>query len=168
MESRPIFEIEPSPLDKRLEDASLILLIVFWLVVIQQFLVLPDIIPTHFNAAGIPDDYNSKASLFLLPVIATALYILLTLINRNPHQFNYPLKITPENARWQYTLATRLIRMIKIAIVLTMFLVLLLIVLSANGDTKGLEVWILPAVLTLIFAPIVYYFVQSRRKDQKA
>lgn len=168
MESRPVLEIEPSPFDKILEGASFILLIVFWLVVVQQFLVLPAVIPTHFNAAGVPDDYNDKALLFLLPGIATALYILLTLITRNPHQFNYPLKINPENARRQYKLAMRLIRMIKIAIILSMFLILLHIARSANGNTNGLERWILPILLTLIFSPIIYYFIQSQRKTQKA
>lgn len=63
---------------------------------------LPEIIPTHFDAAGHPNAYGSKATFFLLPGALAALLALFAVLSRYPWAFNYPVRITVENAARQY------------------------------------------------------------------
>jgi Protein of unknown function (DUF1648) len=58
---------------------------------------LPARVPTHFGLSGPPNGFGPKSSLWILPVVATVCYIGLTLVNRFPRAFNYPVKLTDEN-----------------------------------------------------------------------
>jgi uncharacterized membrane protein len=122
---------------------------------------LPDTIPTHFNAAGEADDYGRKASIFGLPVVASLLYIGLTLLNRVPHIFNFPTPVTQDNALPQYTNATRMIRYLKLILVLVFAGISFQTIQQANGETDGLGVWFLPVTLGLIFMPLLYFVIKS-------
>jgi uncharacterized membrane protein len=59
---------------------------------------LPEQIPTHFNSHGEPDDWGSKASIFMFPVIAIFIFVPMYFLSRVPHVFNYLVTITEENA----------------------------------------------------------------------
>lgn len=63
---------------------------------------LPEIIPTHFDAAGHPNAYGTKASFFLLPGVLAFVLALFAVLSRFPWLFNYPVRITGENAARQY------------------------------------------------------------------
>ena len=99
---------------------------------------LPEQIPTHYNINGNPDGFGSKTSLWVLPLVGFVLYVIMTLINRRPENFNYLVKITPENAAVQYTMATRVIRFMK-AFVMLLFAFLVWRTISiVNGEAEGL------------------------------
>lgn len=53
---------------------------------------LPDRIPTHFDLNGRPDNYGSKAVLWLLPAILWAECILFSVLMRFPQVYNMPRK----------------------------------------------------------------------------
>lgn len=53
-------------------------------------------VPLHWNARGEIDSWGDTWTIVLLPVIALALYGLLTLLQRRPQWYNYPCKITDE------------------------------------------------------------------------
>jgi uncharacterized membrane protein len=89
-----------------------------WWLTVSNYYSLPDTIPVHFNAAGKVDNTGGKASILILPVIVTALFAGLTIFTRYPHNFNYPVKITAENAYRQYANAIMLIRILKLVIVI--------------------------------------------------
>lgn len=63
---------------------------------------LPEIIPTHFDAAGHPNAYGAKASFFLLPGVLAFVLALFAVLSRFPWLYNYPVRITDENAARQY------------------------------------------------------------------
>jgi hypothetical protein len=56
---------------------------------------LPDRIPTHFDISGTPNAWGPPSTLWLLPIVGTALYVLITLIAHFPATFNYPVRVTP-------------------------------------------------------------------------
>lgn len=51
-------------------------------------------VPLHWNVRGEIDSWGDTWTIVLLPVIALALYGLLTLLQRWPQWCNYPCKIT--------------------------------------------------------------------------
>lgn len=154
-------------MDKGLEILGWVFIFSFWLLTIVSYPSLPDSIPTHYNGAGEADAFGKKSSVFSLPIIATILFIGLTVLNKYPHLFNYPNKIHPENAREEYTKACRLIRFLKFSIVFIFELIAWQTIRTAKGETNGLGAWFLPVFIGLILFPLFYYAIQSSKSSKQ-
>ena len=161
METRPKINVSLSPLDKILESTGKLLIIIIWGLTLFVFFKLPTIIPTHFNAAGQPDGYGNKLTILVLPIIATLLYFGLTKLNQHPHTFNYINSITEDNAEQQYTIMTRMLRILKIALLIIFSYIILFTYLTTIGFTNGLGVGFLPFTLGVALIPIIFYIRQS-------
>ncbi len=158
---RPKITLIPSTADKLVELLGWLILLTLWGWTFTHYSALPDTIPTHFNAAGEADGFGSKASLIALPIIATLLFIGLTVLNRYPHIFNYPAAITQDNALRLYTLATRMLRYLKLVLVLVFGGIEFMTIQNATGKAAGLGAWFLPLTLVLIFIPLIYFVIKS-------
>ncbi len=158
---RPKITLIPTNADKLVELLGWLILLALWTLTINHYSALPDTIPTHFNAAGEADGFGSKVSIIALPVIASVLFIGLTLLNRYPHSFNYPTAITQDNALRQYTLATRMLRYLKLVLLLVFGGIEFMTIQNATGKAAGLGVWFLPLTLVLVFLPLIYFVVKS-------
>jgi uncharacterized membrane protein len=160
---RPVVRPEMVPLDWLLEALALLGILFFLGFVIYQYPRLPDSIPSHFNGAGKPDDYSGKSSMLFLAGIGIFIYILLSLIALVPHQFNYTIKITPANALKQYTVAIRLIRYLKVAIICLFFYIGYATVRVVGNEDSGLGLWFTPIALGGIFIPVIIYVIVAAR-----
>ncbi len=160
-EERPKLTLIPTTADKLVEVLGWLILLFLWVLTFSHYSSLPETIPTHFNAAGNADGFGSKVSLIALPVIATLLFIGLTVLNRYPHIFNYPTSITQDNALRQYTLATRILRYLKLVLVLVFGGIEFMTIQNATGKGAGLGAWFLPLTLVLVFLPLIYFVVKS-------
>ena len=158
---RPKITPIPTTGDKLVELFGWLILIALWAITIINYSSLPDTIPTHFNAAGEADGFGSKATILSLPVIASLLFIGLTVLNRFPHVFNYPTAITQDNALRLYTLATRMLRYLKLVLVLVFGGIEFMTIQNATGKAAGLGVWFLPLTLVLIFIPLIFFVIKS-------
>lgn len=132
-----------------------------WGITIASYTYLPEIIPVHFNLTGQADAHGSKFVLLFLPVIATLLFIGLTVLNSYPHFFNYPVPITEGNAARQYQNATRMIRTLKLVIVFIFSLCVCLIYRAAKTESGNLAYWFLPVVLAVLLVPMGYYIFRA-------
>lgn len=161
MQQRPNLKLQPTKADRMLTAAGWGILVSIWAFILANYGQLPQTIPTHFNGSGEADDYGGKATIFILPVIATVLFLGMTILNRYPHIFNYPVEITEENALRQYTNATRLINVIKITIVIIFGFIALKDIQIANGQAKTIGAWFLPMILGLTFIPLIFFIARS-------
>ncbi len=164
MEIRPKLKLQLTPIDKGIEILGFLILILHWIWVVVTFTKLPDIIPTHFNARGEVDGFGSKVSILTLPVIATIIYIVLTIINKYPHNFNYLVKITEYNALRQYTNVTKMVRVLKVVVVAVFFLITFETTQVSAEKTNELSVWFLPLILGMTFLPLIYFIAKSFRE----
>lgn len=155
--------MELTVVDKALELVGWLSIVTIWGFTIANYTNLPETIPIHYNGAGEVDGYGGKATILALPLIATLLFVGLTFLNKFPHIFNYPIKITEDNALKQYTNATRLIRLLKLIIVIIFGLIVFKTIQNSNAQADGLGVWFLPVILGLNFIPILFYVVKSIR-----
>lgn len=160
MNSRPRLKIEPTSTDKTLETITWVLLVLFWAFTIYTYTAMPDTVPTHFNAAGEVDKTGSKSSVWILPVIATLTVLLLKLLSRYPHYFNYPITITEQNAAFQYTNALRLFRVLNLTIVIAFFSIAAMTFAVSQGwvNRAGLAFVLLLLLLPLV--PVVYFVMR--------
>jgi uncharacterized membrane protein len=166
MNARPKLTIELTPADRLLEGVSAALLILLWAGTLLFYSRLPEQIPTHFNAAGEADGFGSRQGIFALPAVATIIYIGMTLINRFPHLYNYPMQVTVENAARLYASATRLIRVLKLSVVIIFGSIVFLTYRSALTEAKGLGSWFLPLVLAVTLLPTLVFIVKAFRKPR--
>ena len=166
MEERPKIHLELTTTDKAFELIGWLSIIAVWVLAITNYNNLPDTIPVHFNETGQADGFGGKVNILTLPLIATILFVGLTILNRFPHIFNYPTRITKENALMQYTNATRLIRYLKLTVVFIFGLIAFQTIQHANGKTDGLGLWFLPLTLALIFIPLLYFVTKSFKNRQ--
>jgi len=160
---KPKLKIQKDAWDKRIEFlswASLLILVALPLYFYNQ---LPDEIPMHFDINGNPDRYDGKGSLFIIPGIGVAMFFFLNMINKYPHTFNYLTKITEDNARAQYTNATKINRWLKFVITLMLVVITAGVIMIAIGKTKNHS--IAPAIFFtfIILASVGYYTVKSTK-----
>jgi uncharacterized membrane protein len=161
MESRPRIIPELTIIDKVLEMTGLFLIVLLWLLTIYNFLRLPSSIPLHFSSSGEPDNYGNKATLFLIPFINTVLFILLSYLNKRPHLFNFPVKITPENAQAQYKNAIRLLRVMKLVIGIIFTTIVIVTWTAFQQEYSKPPGWLLPFIFGIIIFPSAFFIIRS-------
>jgi uncharacterized membrane protein len=167
MNQRPRIKLELRQSDKIFELLGWLSVLGIWTLTLYNYVDLPEIIPTHFNARGKADGFGSKSNILSLPIISTALFLGMTLLNRKPYLFNYPSVITEENALEQYTNATRMIRVLKLVIVLIFGIIVLKTIQNVKGNQDGLGAWFLPLTMAMIFIPVFYYLIIAAKGKRK-
>lgn len=153
---RPRIKVPFEAVDIIIEIASITLLILMWCYSIVNYTELPDTIATHFNASGEPDGFGSKNTIWLIPTIATVMYIGLFILNKYPHIHNYMVNITEENALKNYRFSTRVVRIVNFLSALLMAYITYMIVESALGTKLEIGSWFIPVVIGFsILLPII-------------
>ena len=164
---QPKIKIAWTALDISLEILAILALAALWLLLLYFYPKLPNTIPVHFDGAGKIDGYGSKILLLFEPIVASILFFGLTVLNRYPHLFNYLSPITEDNAAYQYRMATRLIRYLKLLIVLLFIFVLWTSIQAVSSQNEGLGLSFLPIFFALVFIPILFVLVKTS-KNKKA
>lgn len=160
---RPKLDLPLSPIELVLETFCGILMGFTFLMTILAWGSLPDKVPTHYGFTGTPDSYGDKGMIWLLPIIGLALYAGMTLVNRYPHIFNYPVTITPENAARQYRLA-RLLMVVMKTVLACLFIYMQWTGLEvARGYSTGFAWFGIPLILVLLFVPLIFYMPAARK-----
>lgn len=163
MQDRPKLKVSLTAADKFYEVLCAAALAALWGVAVYSYANAPDVVPTHFNFAGEADAFGDKQTVFIMPVIGTFLFTVLTLLNNYPYIFNYPVKITPQNALQQYTHATRMIRHLRLAIMLLFIIIESYTYAAATGRAGDFGDWLLPVAAGLVFIPLLWYLVKVFR-----
>jgi uncharacterized membrane protein len=157
-------DIPKEPMDWFLEFIALAAILFMVAYLLSHYGGLPDKIPTHFGPGGQPDAYGPKATIWILPIIAILTFSIFNILNQKPHLFNYPTKITEENAFDQYRFATRMMRFINAAISAFMAYITYGIVQTALGKMSGLNGDYLWYFLLLILSGMIYYLRPNYQK----
>ena len=163
---RPRIKVPFETVDIIVELISITLLILMWGYCIINYFELPDTIATHFNTVGEPDDFGSKQTIWIIPIVASVMYIGLFILNKYPHLHNYMINITDENALKNYRFSTRIVRVVNFLCVLLMTYITYMIVESAFGKQFNLGTWFVPIVIGVsIILPIII-FVYMRKLNK--
>lgn len=161
--TRPKIRPERTKLDFVYESIAIGALLYGVILVFQNWSTLPNTIPTHFNASGVADGWGPKGMIWLLPGISVVMIPFMLLIRRFPWIHNIPIKITEENAEYQYGLIVKLLGFMA-CIVSLLFLTLLYDTIQiAGGGTSLLGGWFVPAVTVPIFGCLIWYFIAAFR-----
>lgn len=128
--------------------ASILYIIVVWG-------KIPDEVPGHFNGAGEVDRWGSKFELFILPFIGLFLWILLGLLEKAPHMYNYPARLNENNVEAFYLSSRKILNELKNYCLIIFAIISIQIVRISLGDAQSLSWWFLPLVIIGIAYPII-------------
>lgn len=157
-------EIQIKSIDKLIELIALIGVILLILLPVIYYNELPNEIPTHFGPDGNADAFSQKRMIWVLPIIGIIIYIGMYWLNKYPHIFNYPQKITEENASKQYQIATRAIRTLNAIISWLLAYLTYASIQTALGNQNGLSPYFAPIFMVILFASIAYFLFVSVKK----
>lgn len=150
--------------DAILEILGLLLVATMIILPLSYYGDMPDTIPTHFNAAGEPDGFGPKSTIWWSIALGAVAFLVLAWLSRQPHRLNYPKKLTPENTPRQYLLASRMLRVMNLQIALIFFYVAYSMLATSLNWAESLGAIFIPAVLVSVFATLIVYLVLALRK----
>ena len=156
-----MLDLPLNPLEKVIEALSIVAILYLIVMVLRYWPTLPNTLPTHFNGAGTPDEWGGKNFGLILPATSFILYIILTVIARFPHTYNYLYPITAENAPIQYQMARMMIAALKLETIIMFPYIEWITFQVALGQAEGLGGWFLPVTLGIIFGSIGIYIFFS-------
>lgn len=163
METRPQITLTLAPTDRLINKLAWSLFVATWVLPLAVLPNLPDIIPSHFNGAGMADGYSGKMSVLILPAVGTFVFFLLHVVAKYPDKLNYPVTITEQNAEKQYTSAVRTLRTLKLSVTLLLLFIEAEVIFPWVREHLGL--WAPGVGIFMLVAPVSYQiFVSMRNK----
>jgi uncharacterized membrane protein len=151
--------------DQLLEIVGLVIVLGSFFDLYVRIDTLPKIIPTHFDGAGTADGWSEKTDLFMMPAISAALWLLMVFLSRRPQMFNYPTTITDENRAVQYRNGALMMRLFAVSLPLVFAILTHSTIQIAPNANPHLDTYWIFIVLALVFAPILFFFIQSSRSN---
>ncbi len=156
---------------KLLEALSLATLAVIVWITYQAFNgqeSLPDRIPIHFDASGNANGWGPPSSLVLLPVVAVALYLLITVISLLPTGVKSAVQLTAESRARIQALTRQMLAWIK-AELAGLFLCLQWFILAGIREgSNSIPSIAPPAFIVAIFATVGWHIVAIFRAMRTA
>jgi uncharacterized membrane protein len=157
MSQRPLIATRQTRITTVLDLIGLIGLIVSLVMTVSAWSSLPDLIPVHFGLNGQPDSWGNKLIVWIFPVVNLVVYSSFLFLRRYPHTFNYPVKITSQNAENQYQIAIDLLNWLKTEFVWLLVCIEWQIIYSSQLNNPVLDIglllaFVLPIVLTVSFS----------------
>lgn len=162
-EIRPKLKIPLSVSEKILVGSSLVINIFAWIYLFMQWSEIPSIIPSHFDLYGNPDSWGGKSSILIATIMFSLSCVVIMLLSRIPQYFNYIVTITKENADRQYRNARKMILLICFYISILAFYIPWSSVQVANGNTDGLNSYVVVLVLIGIFGTVGYFIYKMKK-----
>lgn len=124
---------------------------------------MPNEVPIHFNFAGQPDRTGSKFILLALPILNVALAVGLIFIGKYPHLFNFPVKVTQENAPDLYKIALSMLRTLGFLMALLLSYITFASVKTALGITASLNPYVLGILVGAILIGVFHNLFKMKR-----
>ncbi|MFZ3576879.1 DUF1648 domain-containing protein [Virgibacillus sp. DJP39] len=119
---------------------------------------LPERIPTHFNLAGEADGWGGKKTIFILPLVASFMFIGLYLISKAPRTFNLPVSITEENAIRIYPVAQFYMTLFNLETVL----ILCCLVYVSLPNILSPSIYFLPIMILVYLITLILFVVKVK------
>lgn len=148
-----------------LEVASLGILL-FWVAYLAAYWdVLPDLVPSGFNAGGVPRGDRSKPFLLLLPTVMFFIYVVITGARRFPHWSNFPVTVTEENAPHLYAIGRRVLAFTKFQTIAMMGYIEWKMIQTGRGEAPGMNEWVTWGFIALMLVTLIYAIWAMRRVE---
>ena len=134
--------------NNKLKYATLLLVALMWGFTLFHFNDLPEQIPIHYNAKGIPDGFDTHIHIWGLPLIATLLFLLLAGLQKRTGIQQIELQ---------------LLQCMQLLIQGTFTYIQLQTFFVAVNKSNGLGGWFLPVVVISFLVPIFWVIKKQQQ-----
>jgi uncharacterized membrane protein len=148
--------------EKLLEIIAGICLILGVLIIVLYWSEIPEQIPSHFGADGIPDRWSGKSTIIFLPIVSFFLYALLSSIGWFAGSLNYKGDQSELKVRTNI-MSRKMLVWLKLEIVVLFTYLIWQTIRVAQGFASGIGSWFLPAVLIVIFGTAGWHVYKISR-----
>ena len=160
---QPKIKIHKTNFEKIFDAIALLVLLACVVYLFANWSSIPAQVPTHFNAAGDPDGWSGKGSIWLLPAIGLLIWAGLGVLERYPHVYNHLVKITDENAERQYKNAVLMINFMKNSILILFMFIVYQSIEVALKAAEGLGGGFIFVFIGVIFGNLFFFLIRSWR-----
>ena len=133
VKNRPAPDYVTGAVTRGLRVASLLGIAVLTAYLLVRYPLLPEVVPTHFDFGGQPDDFGSRTSVLWLAGIMLGMGALIAWLSTKPNVLNYPGDITEANAQRLYREGERVMVWV-LAGVAVVYLGIVLLYFAATGS----------------------------------
>lgn len=136
-ENRPKITLTKTNTQRFIEIAIFVCVAFCFLYPALYYSSLPDQVPMHFNYKGEVDRYGSKDSVWGLAIIGALTAFGLYKLSQHPHIFNYPVKITKDNAEKFYKDSVKMLSYVNLLIAILFATICYQVVnIALNNDNQ--------------------------------
>lgn len=118
---------------------------------------LPDRVPTHFDASGKANGSGSPHAMIFMPLIAGAIYLLMSLASRFPAAFHYPVRSTPQILPRLQTITLNLLAWLKVELAWLFAILQWVFVRAARSGDGHLFPVVVPGILFVLLATVGWH-----------
>ena len=118
---------------------------------------LPDRVPTHFDASGNANGFGSPHAMIFMPLVAGAIYLLMTLASRFPSAFHYPVHSTPQILPRLQAITLNLLAWLKVELAWLFAILQWVFVRAARSGDGHLFPVVIPGILFVLLATIGWH-----------
>ena len=124
-------------------------------VVVLHYGALPQVIPTHFNGAGVADGWGPKSMVWILVGLGCVLYVTMTLASFFPSLISVP--VSAERKAAALPLVIEMAEWVKAEAVCMIAWICWMTMQVALGRSEGLGLWFLPVTMVGVFGTAGFY-----------
>lgn len=154
--------LEFSTLDYMVITLTLLLLLSSWVYIIANYANLPETIAVHFDGKGQPNGYNSKSSIWIAPILFTALAIGFMLGAKNPKLLDISNKITNKKEE----IASSKILLLSSLLLSVILVIIVFSMIHTSLHKNATTNWIVPSLVISIgmfFVAYIYIYLKSKK-----
>jgi hypothetical protein len=161
--SRPRLKVEQTPFDYLMEGISVLAVAGTLLFFFILWGHLPEKIPIHYNVLGEADATGNKWFSLILPLVGLGSYFGMSVLNKYPHIFNYPVEVNEQNALPLYRIGRRSVLGLKMLVCLLIFYMSFSIASNFIHLHQGLWLSIFLFFILLISVLPIYSIIAMNR-----
>ncbi|MEN2434438.1 DUF1648 domain-containing protein [Weeksellaceae bacterium A-14] len=143
---------------------SILVLVALWVYTGVRFPSLPQEIPVHFDFHGNPDNYGSRNMIWIEPVVATLLFLLLQYVSKNVQS---PLLNIPQSLRENKWLAEVFVMGMSVVVSVLFLVIGYGSIQVSSGQSATLSYLPLILVGLMFVYMLVFFAVASRLKNKE-
>ncbi|HSI66084.1 MAG TPA: DUF1648 domain-containing protein [Planococcus sp. (in: firmicutes)] len=162
LKNQPVIDFERTAFARFLDFLAIIVFSWVMIYLILQWSALPEEVPMHFDASGVPDGSGPGWTIYLLPLIGFALWLGMAFLEKRPQIHNY-LNLTEENMEKQYRNSSLLVNVMKNQILIFFSYLSWEIFQLAQGARETLGWMAVPGFMVVLFGSIFFFIVRSLR-----
>lgn len=143
---------------------NILLLVLIWVFIGTEYISLPEIVPSHFAVNGTVDGESEKRAIWILPVVATFMFLLLVGIPKDP---NSPLLNVPESYRNQESLKLLMYSMLlPVLLIFGDMIVESVRVAQGKQEEMSNAVFILLSLLFIVVGINIFMMIKKGRSEK--